>query len=970
MHRLTLRQLVEELARRPLAERGWKAAGRLVSEAVAARVTAEAWSRLQYFQPVARTPGFAPALVTTLLALRTGSISPDRLAGTLGPRGEDLRLLQISYEKEMRERRIADWAERIRLATETVRAGAHRLCGLPVVLLDVQPENPAEEKLLKEYLKKSPEVIELTTPAESDTPADALRAVQRGLFSVDALSCPHSPAGFEVFTASGESLECVEIARRVREAAERGVRFDEIAILLRHPERYQPMVEEALARTGIPAYFSLGSRRPDPAGRAFLSLLLCAEEGLSASRFAEYLSLSQVPEQIRPTSQEPEEEPEEGSDLYAPIRWERMLVDAAVIGGLDRWEQRLEGLSLQFQTALDAAIEESARMFYATQLKQLALLRDFALPMIGKLANLPRKGLWGDWLRALADLAEAGLRHPHNVLALLEELEPMSDVGPVDLPEVLLVLGKSLGQIRRESKKTRYGAVFVGNIPDARGLSFRVVFVPGLCEGSFPAPLHEDPLLLDAHWQALAGALPADREEGERSLLRICALSATEQLVLSYPRIELDTGRERVPSFYLFEAVRAARGQSVDIREFIEQTQAAAEARVGWPAPHDPGRAIDDAEFDLATLRPAFESPDDHAGTGCYLTEANGHLVRSMRRRWRRWNTPGWTYDDGLVVGQEIEALQVLNQHSLKKKAYSATALQEFSVCPYRFALAAIHGLRPAEQPEAVEAMDPQTRGEIYHRTQFRLLNSLRENALLPVHRGTLEDALRHLDAALDEVAETLKAERMPAIPQIWDAEVESLRTDLKGWLAEQASLEPDWAPVAFELSLGRKRDPEHDPASSEQPVRLFDEFLLQGSIDVVERKGEGPLRVTDYKTGRPPQPAPVCVGKGTYLQPLLYALAAEKIFHAPVLGGRLYYSTLRGNYRKLDIPLDDVGRQHVRQVLETIERAISEGMLPALPDKDACKACDYLPVCGPYEAERTERKRKWRPLVELRRLP
>ncbi|MBX5497326.1 MAG: PD-(D/E)XK nuclease family protein, partial [Bryobacteraceae bacterium] len=174
----------------------------------------------------------------------------------------------------------------------------------------------------------------------------------------------------------------------------------------------------------------------------------------------------------------------------------------------------------------------------------------------------------------------------------------------------------------------------------------------------------------------------------------------------------------------------------------------------------------------------------------------------------------------------------------------------------------------------------------------------------------------------------------------------------------------------AFELSFGRKKDPEHDPASIEEPVRLFDEFLLQGSIDVVERKGEGPLRVTDYKTGRAPQPAPVYVGKGAYLQPLLYALAAEKIFDASVLGGRLCYSTLRGNYRKVDIALNEVGRQHVRQVLETIERAISEGMLPALPDKDACGVCDYLAVCGPYEAERTERKPKWRPLVELRRLP
>jgi ATP-dependent exoDNAse (exonuclease V) beta subunit len=84
----------------------------------------------------------------------------------------------------------------------------------------------------------------------------------------------------------------VEIARRVhRLAREEGVAFDQVAILLRSPERYQPMVEDALRRAGVPAYFSHGSARPDPGGRAFLALLACASERLSASRFAEYLSL-------------------------------------------------------------------------------------------------------------------------------------------------------------------------------------------------------------------------------------------------------------------------------------------------------------------------------------------------------------------------------------------------------------------------------------------------------------------------------------------------------------------------------------------------------------------------------------------------------------------------------------------------------------------------------------------------------
>ena len=72
--------------------------------------------------------------------------------------------------------------------------------------------------------------------------------------------------------------------------------FDRIAVLLRSPDVYRPYLEEAFNRAGIPAHFARGAVRPDPAGRALCALLKCAADGLSARRFAEYLSLGQVPD--------------------------------------------------------------------------------------------------------------------------------------------------------------------------------------------------------------------------------------------------------------------------------------------------------------------------------------------------------------------------------------------------------------------------------------------------------------------------------------------------------------------------------------------------------------------------------------------------------------------------------------------------------------------------------------------------
>jgi hypothetical protein len=43
--------------------------------------------------------------------------------------------------------------------------------------------------------------------------------------------------------------------------------------------------------------------------------------------------------------------------------------------------------------------------------------------------------------------------------------------------------------------------------------------------------------------------------------------------------------------------------------------------------------------------------------------------------------------------------------------------------------------------------------------------------------------------------------------------------------------------------------------------------------------------------------------------------------------------------------------------VLEIIDRAVETGFLAAAPDMRACAWCDFRPVCGPREEERTRRK-------------
>jgi RecB family exonuclease len=963
VHRLTLAHLAAALAARETSTAGCVPVSRIVTEAIAARVTDQALraNQLHYFAPVAPSPGFASALAATLTELRLDRISEAALAEA-GGAAADLACLLNLYNAELRERSLVDIADQFTLAVATARAGRHAFCGLPLLLLDAAPEAAMERELVDALAEQAPALLEVNLGPASWNATSSLESLQQHLF-LDEVPPRPADAAVEVFAASGEALECVEIARRISAAAGAGIPFDRMAILLRAPERYQPMVEEALRRARIPGYFTRGSRRPYASGRAFLALLECAREGLSAGRFAEYLSLGQTPHS--------DATDEDAPPVPAPVYWERLLVDAGVCGSEERWQRRFDGLSASLRARYESAEDESERERSARDLELLDALAEFAIPIIHRLAALPRSAPWREWLDALGGLANATLRFPEYVEELLDQLQPMADIGPVDLNDVLLALEPGLRSLRRPAEGPRYGKVFVAPIEAARGMVFDCVFVPGLNEGSFPRPPAEDPLLLDRRRQSIPGARSRARDDNR--LLAIAAACTRARIVFSYSRLDLITGRQRVPSFYVFEALRAARGQSSDVRDIEREAELGAQTRIGWPAPPEPADAIDDAEFDLAVLRPAFDHPADGKGAGAYLTRVNPQLVRSLRARGRRW-LKKWHAEDGLLE-LDIHALQVMERYRLGSRPYSPSALEQFAACPYRFALRSIHQLRPAEHYTQIQRMDPALSGDLFHRAQFELFRELRSEGMLPVTPQNLTTACERLDRALDRVSAAFAEKYAPAIPQVWAAEVESLRIDLRGSLHQAATTEPGWTPAFFEFAFGLERrfPPEdgHDPASLRESTRVLDGFLLRGSIDLVERHASGVLRVTDHKTGSLPKKTPQFVGFGEALQPVLYSLAAEAALGQPVATGRLHYATLRQNFKAIDIPINEFAKHRAGQVLRIIDDAVYRGFLPAAPREDACKHCDYVPVCGPYEEERVHRKpgEELRLLRDLRRM-
>ena len=943
-------------------------------------------------------------------------------------------MLLQAFEQQFAQASATDRATLFAAATAGLRAGAEG-AGVPLLLLDVAFESEVEFEFLQALIRASSDVLitvpfgdaqalqrlasmgvtahvldPSVTPSGEAGPATDLIALRRNLFARRQPPAREQAGDVRFFSAPGEGRECVEVARRIIEEARAGVPFDDMAVFVRSPQRYAGLLEHAFKRAGIPAWFDRGTVRPHPAGRAFMALLACACEKLSARRFAEYLSLAQVPqadaprltefvapddEHLGPIAERGSEEdtpavvdpPAPGGDdeaivdgaLRAPWKWETLIVESAVIGGdPGRWHRRLAGLAQEYRVKIQEESREDpesprAKRFHR-DVENLAHLRTFALPIIDLLAAWPSHATWGDWLGWFAELAPRVLRQPERVLRVIAELRPMADIGPVSLDEARDVLGERLLTLELDPPRHRYGRVFVGGPQQARGRAFRVVFVAGLAERLFPMKPHEDPMLLDEEMRVPLGAglaVQEDRGRNERLMLRLAVGSATERLWLSYPRVDVAESRPRVPSFYALDIMRAMTGRVPNHEELQERAAAAGAAGLAWPSPAEPARAIDDFEHDLSVLRELLLTDDANAvrGHAHYLLQLNEALKRSVSARWSRARS-SWTPFDG-ITRVTASTRELLARQRLASRPYSLSALQKFSSCPYQFLLSAVYRLQPAEDPEPLQKLDPLTRGALFHAVQAAFFRELRQSGGLPLTEAGLPRALAVLDSMVARIAAGYYERLAPAIDRVWRDEVADIARDLRVW-ARRLPDAGDWRPEYFEYSFGLSDDG-RDPRSVPDPVLVDGRFLLRGSIDLIEQQPGGVLlRVTDHKTGKNRTTPRTIIGGGAALQPVVYSLVVEQLMATPVASGRLFYCTAAGGFTNHEIPINEQTRRAGLEALEIVDRAIELGFLPAAPADRACVWCDFRTVCGPHEEKRTRMKSqdKLGDLRTLREMP
>ena len=204
------------------------------------------------------------------------------------------------------------------------------------------------------------------------------------------------------------------------------------------------------------------------------------------------------------------------------------------------------------------------------------------------------------------------------------------------------------------------------------------------------------------------------------------------------------------------------------------------------------------------------------------------------------------TEGDG-IVDPDAATIAVLAAHrpeSATVLCHCLAAIRRLSA--YRFALQAIHrSLQPREEGRhSRKRWMHWTRGSLFHSIQFHLLSALRDRELLPITAANQGRALEVADEIINNVSETYREELAPAIPRIWEGEVEDIRWDIRGWLREMTGA-GEWKPQWFELAFGLPADRDRDPASRADAIDLPGVLHLRGSIDMF---GEHRRHIRDHR--------------------------------------------------------------------------------------------------------------------------
>lgn len=958
-----------------------------------------------YFRDIAKHPGFHRAVLATVKDLKDACLSPAQMDRILGDtkiaeqvhlqKLEDLLSLWKTYEKRLQDLRWYDESDVMVSVSQWVMDSVYLKSTPKIVLYGFYDFNIVQKRLLQaclsekettmflpyeptrafEYVK--PTLKWLKENGFKETPAEIVEPNKRRQ-PIEHL-CHHlfnagkpvdiPPDIIQVISAPGEMREVREVIREMlRASQEKGIAFHEIGVLIRSPEAYSRLFRETFDRLGINPYLRKGlPLNATHAGRSLLLLLNMMNRNFSRHSVIEFVTFAKLLSDRFSTEKE---------FPFAPAQWDALSIHAGVVEGQKEWEERLGRLRESwFKKGGEEEEEgEGSSRFHKEDRVVLDRLIRFTQELFKYLQPMGASHTWNGKGTALLNAFDNLVQQDETSILVKQAVKMLSELDATGIPpsqgDFTRLVEEVLQEVFLPTGNFQRTGPTVVDLMAARGVPFKMVILPGMAEKFFPPLIRQDAILLDHERKILnrflggknTEPLPLKTEgrlEEERLLYRLAIGAAKEKLILSFPRIETGTGKERLPSSFLLASVKALTGESTDFQK-LEKFPGFIRITLSDIAVRSPERALDEVEFDISTGRQKLEEKEAEALL--YLRELSPFFARGLLLESSRWGEKVFTGFEGVLSSKE--ALQILQErYSIFEKTISPTRLEVYACCPYQYLLKVMMGIEALVEPEKQTTIHPLDRGTLVHSILWRFFTDLRKEKGSSFHLEP-KDLERLFKIAAKEFVE-FERRGVTGYPMLWEVEKRSILDDLVNFFNEELN-ETEFIPTYFEIRYGMKPlDFQESEISTEEPVPLTlggKTIRLKGRIDRIDLTRDGQrARVTDYKTGKVSAKANDFQG-GRTLQLPLYLYAARQLL------GRLHkgieIESAEYYFLKSGKPVPFAGSElqakeaTLQQILETIARCIEDGVFIAVPN-DQCRYCELKTICGTWTETLFKRKAK-----------
>ncbi len=545
-----------------------------------------------------------------------------------------------------------------------------------------------------------------------------------------------------------------------------------------------------------------------------------------------------------------------------------------VVEGLDQWYETLDDLAgAQPDDAIDLEDAESSHRGLPGGSQAASLragLEGFANRLAPSLDKLSLSA-WVEWLQDLLDEFEF-LHHP--------ELE-RDQAARSSLAEALLALGmgSAIAGERRltyndfvaelqgafqgarfdASERNQPGqpAIVVLRMLEARGVRYQAVAILGLAEGVVPQVERTDPFFSEADRQMFGLEPRLDRQQAG---VFYQALTRSDRfLLLTRPYLAAD-GEPWEPSPYWTEVqkllpAKACQRVRPDDSRPLEEAGSIQEL-LFWAA-KDAARYGHGLSARYQNLRDRWEQ----------LRHARTVLQARLDR------TPMGPYE-----GRPEELQDLVGERYGSQHVWSASRLETYGSCPFRFYVEVALGLQAKQPPQL--GYDASQLGSLLH----AILERAYRRSTDPGDPEAVVAAMHAIAGAAFRDAPRAYGFR-PSV--LWEIQQAAWLEALENTIRANAAFDPSWRPAFYEARFGLGDRPALEIQTELGPVKL------RGMIDRVDRNPDGELRVVDYKTGSSHLASQDLVN-GLRLQLPLYAMAAERALKLGKAAEGLYWMILK----------------------------------------------------------------------------